>query len=126
MAMDIDIDPCCCLAMGKKQHELGLHYGLRWIWRLLGLFLSTLVSPDLPLFAVLNLLHFSFAHLSTPYLHVVVVGAAGESCFGQSLWVSSSFSWQQVGPLGIFKCLSNTKLPKEINLWLKLGSTLKL
>ena len=62
-------------------------------------------------------------HLSTPHPHTVVARAA--SRMSRGLPHAHSTSWW-VGVLSVFKHLSNPKLPKEINLWPKLDSTVKL
>lgn len=65
-------------------------------------FLSIFKSPDPPLFTVLKLFLF-LSHLSTPYLHIVVAGAAGHM-------------------MGRVTCLSNPKIAMEINTWPKLNT----
>lgn len=76
----MDTDPCCCMA---KDPDMASAIGagiLPWSQvagqaALIRLFLSTLMSPALPLFIVLELLTFPLSHLSTAYSHNLVVPA---------------------------------------------------
>lgn len=92
-----------------KQHGQGLHHVLRWHRRLPTSSLSTLESPELLLFIVLKPFH----TLSLPFLHLILAHYSGLCC---------KAGHEVEGPLGIFKCLSNPKITKEINFWLPLNT----
>lgn len=81
--MDIDTNPCHCIAMDSAMASAAAQAGTSPWPQEVGLIthnrllLSTLESPVPSLLTVLKLLCFSFSHLTTTYSHSVVAPNAG-------------------------------------------------